>query len=447
MYVYSIVCYSYGYYGQQQAQEDHYSFSKPKFVIYPYSQHDIPPLPSYQQHHHQPQYQYYTRHNEPQPQVQQQHQQPSNSYLPVVNKPIQLHSVQIQPSLSFELKPNGHGYERIPSSQDASFYHQHQPQMNQVEASVPVIVLRIPGPQKYAAHLQRLLQEYLEIRAAEYIKSLQEEEYHQQHQQVQQEPQQHYQNSYAEEPQPQNYQEHEQQVEQTYGHQHADDTQYESYQPQGRQQEEDAIDTQQSQEAEPHKDSYIQQTPYQHQSSQQYGPPASQEKEHSPSLPVQENYPSPLHTQVIFTGHGNYASQMASVMKAKGYDGYQQQQSHDYPMAAVKYVSVQQSTAAPASHYEQPYAHEQSEPQRQYVYEYHQQHQPAEEEEAHGQQQASEEEAHSSVYEHQSNIVSITQRSVDATEQYTHSPHERPHNYHAHGVRPVNPDHKMKSRY
>lgn len=41
-----------------------------------------------------------------------------------------------------------------------------------------MIVLRIPGPAKYAAHLQTLLQQYLEVRAAQYIQLLQEQEYH-----------------------------------------------------------------------------------------------------------------------------------------------------------------------------------------------------------------------------------------------------------------------------
>lgn len=41
---------------------------------------------------------------------------------------------------------------------------------------MPVIVLRIPGPQKYASHLQALLQQYLEVRAAQYIQALQEQE-------------------------------------------------------------------------------------------------------------------------------------------------------------------------------------------------------------------------------------------------------------------------------
>lgn len=44
------------------------------------------------------------------------------------------------------------------------------------EDSVPVIVLRIPGPTKYAKHLQALLQQYLELRAVQYLKALEEQE-------------------------------------------------------------------------------------------------------------------------------------------------------------------------------------------------------------------------------------------------------------------------------
>jgi hypothetical protein len=59
-----------------------------------------------------------------------------------------------------------------------------------------VIVLRVPGPQKYALHLQALLQQYLEIRAAQYIKALEDQERHghlrhPQHYVAQQQQQQH----------------------------------------------------------------------------------------------------------------------------------------------------------------------------------------------------------------------------------------------------------------
>lgn len=84
--------------------------------------------------------------------------------------------IEIQQSHSFELKeqdyPAAHSYQPSTSSQN-------QYQQEQVyEDPVPVIVLRVPGPQKYALHLQALLQQYLEIRAAQYIKALEEQERH-----------------------------------------------------------------------------------------------------------------------------------------------------------------------------------------------------------------------------------------------------------------------------
>lgn len=44
------------------------------------------------------------------------------------------------------------------------------------EDNTPVIVLKIPGPAKYASHLQSLLQQYLELRAAQYIRAFEEQE-------------------------------------------------------------------------------------------------------------------------------------------------------------------------------------------------------------------------------------------------------------------------------
>lgn len=44
------------------------------------------------------------------------------------------------------------------------------------EDNTPVIVLKIPGPAKYASHLQQLLQQYLELRAAQYIRAFEEQE-------------------------------------------------------------------------------------------------------------------------------------------------------------------------------------------------------------------------------------------------------------------------------
>jgi hypothetical protein len=72
------------------------------------------------------------------------------------------HSIEIQPSHSYEIKENvNEGYDQ-----------QYQQQYD----AVPVIVLKIPGPTKYALHLQALLQQYLELRASHLLQMLQEQD-------------------------------------------------------------------------------------------------------------------------------------------------------------------------------------------------------------------------------------------------------------------------------
>ena len=192
----------YGYKHEQNTDNSGYYFSKPKFQIYPYSQVDIPPLSNYQQQRQQQQQQqhYYTA-----PQQSTFHQSQLHSsqrsnyqntgYLPKPQTQPLHTTVEISPSHSFELKQIPNGYE----VQDPhSNYQQHtevdahltQPQPH--TESVPVIVLRIPGPHKYAAHLQALLQQYLELRAAEYISLLQQQEQRSQQHQPTQLPQQTY---------------------------------------------------------------------------------------------------------------------------------------------------------------------------------------------------------------------------------------------------------------
>lgn len=83
--------------------------------------------------------------------------------------------IEIQQSHSFEIKEQEASYtpRYQPSASQQSYQHEQV-----YEDPVPVIVLRIPGPQKYALHLQALLQQYLEIRAAQFIKALEEQERH-----------------------------------------------------------------------------------------------------------------------------------------------------------------------------------------------------------------------------------------------------------------------------
>lgn len=145
-----------------------YTFSKPRYEFYPYSQHDIPPAPQYQ---HQQQQLHYLRHY-PTALVDS-----DPSYY---NK--QAHtSVEIQPSQSYEIKQTDHGYKTIYHGGDGHIspgYGNAHTDVSSDDQHVPVIVLRVPGPAKYAAHLQALLQQYIEVRAAQYLQSLQEQEHH-----------------------------------------------------------------------------------------------------------------------------------------------------------------------------------------------------------------------------------------------------------------------------
>lgn len=77
--------------------------------------------------------------------------------------------IEIQQSHSYEIKESDFQPNYARGKQQ-----QHHEQV--YEDPVPVIVLRIPGPQKYAIHLQALLQQYLELRAAMYIQALEDEE-------------------------------------------------------------------------------------------------------------------------------------------------------------------------------------------------------------------------------------------------------------------------------
>lgn len=78
--------------------------------------------------------------------------------------------IEVQQSQSFEI--SGEEYE--PRYQQAASQNYQHGQV--YEDPVPVIVLRVPGPQKYALHLQALLQQYLEIRATQFIKALEDQE-------------------------------------------------------------------------------------------------------------------------------------------------------------------------------------------------------------------------------------------------------------------------------
>lgn len=144
-------------YGYHQNQHENYYFTPPKYVVYPYSQHNIP-APTHQVHHRE-----------------------------------KATHIEIQPSHSYEIKEEineeqHYGYRNAQNQQPHHLDYEEQAD------PVPVIVLRVPGPTKYALHLQALLQQYLELRAAQFLKVLEEQDHrgllmHPQHYVQQMQPQ------------------------------------------------------------------------------------------------------------------------------------------------------------------------------------------------------------------------------------------------------------------
>ena len=116
-----------------------YQYDPPKFMFYPYSQQNIA-------------------------------SKPSNNFLNGDGKT----EVTIEPSYSYELQPQSYITQNEPQIDVPKAENPHAEQHQHYEE--PVIVLRIPGPAKYATHLQMLLQQYLEIRAAQYLRILEEAE-------------------------------------------------------------------------------------------------------------------------------------------------------------------------------------------------------------------------------------------------------------------------------
>ncbi|XP_067636330.1 GATA zinc finger domain-containing protein 10 [Eurosta solidaginis] len=133
-------------YGSYQSQNG-YVYERPKFMFYPYSQRSIAAdVPGY--------------------------------YPPKTD-------VSIELSYSYELQPETYVEDQHPPKVLDVPRHPQQSAPQQDEHGgyeEPVIVLRIPGPTKYASHLQTLLQQYLEIRAAQYLRILEEAEKQQQQQ-------------------------------------------------------------------------------------------------------------------------------------------------------------------------------------------------------------------------------------------------------------------------
>lgn len=184
--------------------------------------------------------------------------------------------IEIQKSTGYEIKPT-------------------EPYIAPQQEYQPVIVLKIPGPSKYAQHLQALLQQYLEIRAAQYIRAFEEQErlqtsYIQPHM-TYSHPTVIFGSQYVAHTGPIKYQYHQPSYQtlyhaqspkqETYYHQYYDNesTQKEAYQPEEHSQSQLEYEETQNSDTE---------------SSHQEHPHSS------PSLKTIENYPSDKHTQVIF---------------------------------------------------------------------------------------------------------------------------------------------------
>ncbi len=329
--------------------------------MYPYSQEDIPPLTPQQQQ---------LLHQKYGPPNYQPHEALS-SYRNQHYLPQQLHTtVEISPSHGFEIKQTSNGYETYPQANAHQYNNNYRPISFQSEHQTgPVIVLRIPGPQKYASHLQALLQQYLESRAAEYIRLLQEQELQQQqapqahnYQSYSYEPthgQQMYQNQYHQSYQPSSphyqvqvqpaqivYQKHEESTDEGtqpihYSHdvnsdQQQDDNTYQ-YQPTYRP---DSSYSQQTEENE----HYYHSSAYHHSSDveveqqhQQYVYPKIPSTTES-SLQITENFPSDRHTHAYFT---------KSTTKPSTYTQPQHHQSYQDQTQDQHYETYQQQNYQP----------------------------------------------------------------------------------------------------
>ncbi|XP_038121231.1 putative mediator of RNA polymerase II transcription subunit 26 isoform X2 [Culex quinquefasciatus] len=289
----------YGHYSNQP--EGGYHFSKQKYMLYPYAQHNV-------------------------------HLKGMHSTEETVTE------LEITPSHSYELKPIEEVYQVYPdghyqhTTHGQQYYHQQQQQHHQQQVQqqedTPTIVLKIPGPAKYAQHLQALLQQYLEVRAAQLYKELQEQEYQHQQHAIQQQQQQLI---------------HQQQQQQHYHQQQAHHHHHHHQQPQHA-----------------HQPKYSQQDTY---ATQEVYVPMYK-THHNTFVPVQGHYyesPKSRPTQPAYRKpaptHIAYHSSPAPEHQAYQYETYHPQQAVPQQQAQVQYQYV---------HQEAPTAQE--EPQQEYVY-------------------------------------------------------------------------------
>lgn len=408
----------YGYYDNQHSNNNGYYFSKPQYQDYPYSQQDIAPSHGYQQ------------------QPQSQHEQsdhPGYDY----SRPQRLHTtVEIQRSHGYEIKPEDQEYRTIFEEDEYQRYlqaqrdyqHQHLHSGRGYEAAAfegPVIVLRVPGPSKYAAHLQALLQQYLEVRAAQYIQALQEEEARgQAHQyaQPQQEvssyhPQPHNAHAYVQQSYgtPLFQANHEQQH--AIGHEHGDEGEQVQHHPslaeapivyQGD-------ENQQQQYQGGYEQVYDTESKHIEASHEEPQPYSYEPPQQSADLLTHENYPDTKHTQVIFKDNSQQPHAYLSHHNAQQHDHLQQHQQHQHYLHETTAEAANQQAQLQGQSPHAPLVYQQLE---QYY---------GEEEEfqpSSGEPHAYASQAHNQHIQTSSepeNYVTITQR-----------PHEAPYNYHAH---------------
>lgn len=274
--------------------------------------------------------------------MQQPSRQPDRHYVP------QKVHVQIQPSQAYEIKETDSGYETYSESghQSNEPTNYGPPEAYQHESvQGPVIILRIPGPAKYAAHLQALLQQYLEVRAAQYIKLLHDDE---QRNRLAQHManNRHQQYGYAQSP---------------HGNQgSAEEPRYQSESPSYRSSE--SPQQQYAYRYETPQQSHNEEVAEYHQSYPEDQQSYQSDDEHpgyiyvkngdesAAHLSSKENYPSPAHTQVYYPGHHQsiaYAAQESSAEQpahsSNGYHHAEQQQSplvyqHHHHQQRYEYV-------------------------------------------------------------------------------------------------------------
>lgn len=287
--------------------------------------------------------------------LQQQNQLPNRHYLPHQQEQRYHTSVQIQPSKSYEIKDTTSGYETYnnnPPNQQISqnHYSNNEPTdayQYDTGKGAPVIVLRIPGSPKYAAHLQALLQQYLEVRAYQFIKLLQEQE---------QRNQINYHNS--------NNNNYHQQYEYVQSQSVAHTPQYQDVvYPNNRDYSQQQDDTYRSDKAQPiyqnDDEDYHQQYTEQQQQQQTYESIdehpgyvyAKAEPAHDTES-SKENYPSPDHTQVYYPNSDNYQYEQNEY--------HQDHSDQEYAGQAISlgtknFVAITQKTPAAAAATTPPY--------------------------------------------------------------------------------------------